>query len=126
MRSTRGRGGMLKREWQRFRLRVIWSWAGWVDCWRNEPSLHQWVWANVISGGLALVLDLSPAERALILSLGILVLAAELMNTAVERTVDYISTDQNDLARRAKDLASAAVAMTAIATGAAWLVVLIG
>lgn len=117
---------MLKREWQRFRLRVIWSWAGWVDCWRNEPSLHQWVWANVISGGLALVLDLSPAERALILSLGILVLAAELMNTAVERTVDYISTDQNDLARRAKDLASAAVAMTAIATGAAWLVVLIG
>ncbi len=60
------------------------------------------------------------------MALGILVLAAELMNTAIERTVDYISTAEHDLARRAKDLASATVAVTAIAAGAAWLAILIG
>lgn len=117
---------MLKREWNRFRLRVIWSWAGWLDCWRNEHSLQQWIWANAVSVTLAILIPMSTGERALILALGVLVLAAELMNTAIERTVDYISTEQHDLAKRAKDLASAAVAMTAIAAGVAWVVVLVG
>jgi diacylglycerol kinase (ATP) len=116
---------MLKQEWGRFRQRVIWSWAGWMECWRNEPSLKQWVWANVISVGFALMLDLTSAERALIIALGILVLAAEIMNTAIERTVDFVSDDQHPLAKQAKDAASAAVALTAIASGAAWLVILL-
>ena len=117
---------MVQREWQRFRNRVIWSCNGWLDCWRNEPSLHQWVWANVVSAGFALTLDLDGAERALILALGILVLAAELMNTGIERAIDYISKDHHPLAKQAKDAASAAVAMTGIAAGVAWVVILIG
>ena len=117
---------MVTREWQRFKNRVIWSWDGWLDCWRTEPSLHQWVWANVASAALAFTLDLSPLERALILSLGVLVLAAELMNTGIERAINYISEDEHPLAKQAKDAGSAAVAMTGIATGVAWLVILIG
>ena len=117
---------MIRREWDRFCNRVIWSWQGWLNCWRTEPSLHMWVWANVVSAALALVLDLSSLERALILSLGVLVLAAELMNTGIERAIDYISGDDHPLAKQAKDAASAAVAMTAIAAGVAWAVILIG
>lgn len=116
----------LKREMLRFRQRVIWSWAGCVDCWKNEASLHQWVWANAVSAGFAFYLDLSTAERALIVALGILILAAELMNTGIERAIDYISTEEHPLARQAKDLASAAVAVTAVAAGAAWLIILMG
>jgi len=116
----------LKREWKRLRYRAIWSWEGWVDCWKNEPSLHQWIWANIASAGLAIVLDLSTVERALILALGVLILAAELMNTAIERAVDYISEEEHPMAKQAKDLASAAVAVTAIAAGVAWLAILIG
>jgi diacylglycerol kinase len=116
---------MLRREWERFRARAVWSWHGWSNCWHNEPSLKQWVWANAASICLALVLDLSTPERALIISLGILVLAAELMNTSIERTVDYISEKKHPLAKQAKDAASAAVAITAIAAGAAWLVILL-
>ncbi len=117
---------LIKREWNLFKNRVIWSWAGWLDCWRTEPSLHMWFWVNVVSAGFALVLDLATIERALILSLGILVLAAELMNTGIERAIDYISTDEHPLARQAKDAASAAVALSAIAAGVAWLVILLG
>ncbi len=117
---------MIRREWERFRMRVAWSWAGWRECWRSEPSLHMWVWANLLSAGLALALDLQPGERALILALGILVLAAELMNTGIERAIDYISREEHPLARQAKDTASAAVALTAIAAGAAWGVILLG
>ena len=123
---TLGGDAMISREWQRFKKRVIWSWDGWLDCWRTEPSLHQWVWANVASATLAFVLDLSTLERALILSLGILVLAAELMNTGIERAINHISRDEHPLAKQAKDAASAAVAMTGIAAGVAWLVILLG
>ncbi|PHQ98165.1 MAG: diacylglycerol kinase [Marinosulfonomonas sp.] len=117
---------MLKREWDRFKDRALWSWAGWLDCWRNEPSLHMWTWVNVASAGFALALDITSMERALILSLGILVLAAELMNTGIERAVDYISRNEHPLAKQAKDAASAGVAVTAIAAGVAWLAILVG
>lgn len=110
----------------RLKLRTIWSWAGCRDAWANEHSFRTWVWANLASAALALWLPLEPAERALILALGILVLAAELLNTAIERTVDYISKDHHELARRAKDAGSAGVALTAVAAGVAWVVVLAG
>jgi len=111
---------------KRTRDRIIWSWAGCKDAWTNEHSFRSWVWANAGSALLVLILPLSTGERALILSLGILVLAAELFNTAIEHTVDLITKEQNELAGRAKDAASAGVAVTAIAAGLAWLVVLIG
>ena len=69
---------------------------------------------------------LDGAELALILALGLLVLAAELFNTAVERTVDLVSLEKSELARLAKDAASAGVMVTAIATGVAWVAVLLG
>lgn len=111
---------------KRLKYRCIWSWQGLAETWRSEHSFRTWVWANVISGGLALWLPLIASERALILALGVLILAAELMNTAVERAVDYISTDEHELAKRAKDAGSAAVAITAIAAGIAWVVILLG
>ena len=110
---------------KRLRLRIIWSWAGCQNAWRNEHSFRSWVWANLISGGLAILLPLATGERALILALGVLVLAAELFNTAIERAVDYISTDEHPLAGQAKDAGSAAVAVTAVAVGVAWLVILL-
>lgn len=111
---------------RRLKLRTIWSWEGCVATFRSEHSFRSWVWANLASVILAFLLPLSPVERALILALGLLVLAAELLNTAIEDTVDYISTDEHPIAKRAKDAGSAGVAVTAIAAGVAWLVILIG
>ena len=111
---------------RRLKLRCIWSWAGVVATWRTEHSFRSWVWANLASAVFAFALPLTPAERALILALGLLVLAAELFNTAIEDAVDYISTEDHPLAKRAKDAGSAGVAVAAIAAGVAWLVILIG
>lgn len=117
---------MLKREWEKLVNRVVWSWAGWITSWREEPSLQFWTYINVASAGLAFVLDLSALERAIILALGILILAAELMNTGIENAIDYISKDEHPMAKKAKDAASAAVALTALAALAAWVCVLVG
>lgn len=110
----------------RLKSRIIWSWNGCVIAWKEEHSFRSWVWANLASAALAIALPLGAGERGLILALGILVLAAELMNTAIERVVDRISEENHPLSGAAKDTGSAAVAVTAIAAGVAWLAILIG
>ncbi len=109
---------------RRLKLRLIWSWTGCVHAWRHEHSFRTWVWANLVSGGVALWLPLTSGERGLILALGLLVLAFELLNTAVERAVDYVSEDQHPMAAAAKDCGSGAVFLSSLAAGSAWLVVL--
>lgn len=111
---------------RRLKWRCIWSMAGLRDTWAGEHSFRSWVWANVVSALAAFLLPLTGGERALILSLGVMVLALELINTAIERTVDRISTDHDDLGRQAKDAGSAGVAIAAIAAGVAWVVILVG
>lgn len=117
---------MLRAEGRRLANTVVWSWDGFRAAWATERTLRQWTIANVASAALAVSLDLTPAERGLILALGLLVLAAELINTAVEEVVDHISPEAHPRAKKAKDCGSACVALTAIAAGAAWAVVLVG
>ena len=117
---------MLWDEILRIRNTCLWSLEGWLETWRGEKSLRQWTGVNVASVLLSLVVEMETGERALIYALGLLVLAAELINTAVEHTVDYISEEIDPRAKKAKDAASACVAMTALAFGVVWLVVLVG
>jgi diacylglycerol kinase (ATP) len=117
---------ILAAEARRLTNTVIWSWEGFRAAWATEKTLRQWTMANVLSAGLAFSLDLTPGERALILALGLLVLAAELINTAIEEVVDHISPEQHPRAKKAKDCGSACVALAAIAAGVAWVVVLVG
>ncbi|WP_431298714.1 diacylglycerol kinase [Tabrizicola sp. BL-A-41-H6] len=117
---------LLRAEARRFANTVIWSVAGWRAAWASEKTLRQWTLVNAASAALAFWLDLAPGERALILALGLLVLAAELLNTAIEEVVDYISTDTHPKAKKAKDCGSAGVALAALAAGLAWVVVLVG
>lgn len=118
--------GLLAAEWQRFANTVIWSWQGWWAAWATEKTLRQWTIVNFLSAVLAFSLALTPVERGLILALGLLVLAAEVMNTGLEEVVDYLSTATDPRAKKAKDCGSAAVALTALAGGVAWVVILIG
>ena len=116
----------LRAEARRFANTVIWSRDGWTAAWASEKTLRQWTVVNALSAGLAFALDLTAGERALILSLGLMLLAMELMNTAIEEVVDYLSTDLHPRAKKAKDCGSAAVALVALAGGVAWAVVLVG
>ncbi len=117
---------LLQAEARRFANTVIWSLDGWRAAWATEKSLRQWTLVNGLNLVMAFALPLSRGERALVLALGLLVLAAELMNTALEEVVDWLSKDHDPRAKRAKDCGSAAVALTALAGGVAWLVILLG
>lgn len=108
----------------RLRWRILWSWQGVRDSYVSQHSFRSWVWANAASATLAFLLPLTGGERALILALGILVLAFEAINTAIEAAIDYISLDRHPKAGLAKDAGSAGVFLAAIAAGAAWVVIL--
>jgi len=56
----------------------------------------------------------------------LLVLIVELLNSAIEAAVDRISLEHHRLAQRAKDLGSAAVALSLVNVAVVWLLVLLG
>lgn len=116
----------LRAEGRRLLNTCLWSWNGFRAAWASDKTLRQWTLVNIASAALAFALDLTAGERALILALGLILLAAELLNTAIEEVVDYISTEIDPRARKAKDCASAGVALAALAGGVAWGVILIG
>lgn len=118
--------GFVGEQAKRVVQRAVWSWAGFAHVYRTEGSLAQWLAANAVFAILAFVLPITAGERGFLLMGGIMVLAAECMNTAIERVVDDISTEKRELAKQAKDCGSAAVALTAIGVGVGWVCVILG
>jgi diacylglycerol kinase (ATP) len=116
---------LIRQELIKIKNRALWSWNGFSHVVKTEGSLWQWIIANAVSGSFTIFLPITYTQQALILTGGLLILAAECMNTAIERVVDDISVDQRPAAKHAKDAGSAAVAITAIATGVAWVVIII-
>lgn len=117
--------GFVGRQLRRFANTVRWSIDGWRAAWDSEQSVRQWTLVNVVSAALAFWLPLTMVERGMILALGLLVLAFELVNTAIEGVVDHVLPDRNPVAKKAKDCGSAGVALAALAGGAAWAMVLV-
>lgn len=118
--------GYLKREAGRVATRCRNTVDGLAFAWREEASFSQWVAANVVSAGLAFVVEMSTVERALIIGFGLLVLVVELLNTGIEAAIDRIGEEHHPLAQKAKDTACAAVALCAAVAGVVWLIVLAG
>lgn len=115
-----------KAQIDRVRQAAIWSLDGWRAAWATEMNLRQWTVANILSAMLAFWLDLSGLERAVIIGFGMNILVVELLNTAVEKAIDRFSLDDHPLARKAKDVGSAAVALAAIIALIVWLLILFG
>jgi diacylglycerol kinase (ATP) len=102
------------------------SLEGLVAAARHEDAFRQELILAAVLIPLGLVLGASGAERALLVGSVLLVLVVELVNSAVEATVDRISLDNHRLAKRAKDLGSAAVMLSLATLAAVWLLVLAG
>lgn len=99
------------------------SWAGLCNAWRHERSVRLEAAALVVLLPLAAWLPVARVERLLLVCTMLAVVAVELVNTAIERVVDRISTERHPLSGQAKDIGSSAVAVTLVASGLAWAVV---
>jgi diacylglycerol kinase (ATP) len=82
--------------------------------------------AILIPLALFLPMPVSGLGRALMVASILLVLIVELLNSAIEAAVDRISLDDHLLAKRAKDIGSAAVLISLANVAAVWALVLLG
>jgi diacylglycerol kinase (ATP) len=102
------------------------SWKGLLGAYRGEAAFRQELGLSVLVIPLGLWLGRTGVERALLIAPMLLVLIVELLNSAVEATVDRIGFERHVLAGLAKDIGSAAVLMSFVLLGVMWLLVLMG
>jgi diacylglycerol kinase (ATP) len=100
--------------------------AGLAAAYRNEDAFRQEVWLAAVLVPLALWLPASGIGKALMIASVLLVILVELVNSAVEAAVDRISFEQHHLAKRAKDIGSAAVFVALVNAVVVWGLVLFG
>ena len=93
---------------------------------RHEDAFRQELILAALMVPLGLWLGTNGVERALLVGSVLAVLVVELLNSAVEAAVDRISLENHRLAKRAKDMGSAAVMLSLVSAGAVWLLVLLG
>ena len=116
--------GHLPRRPGRILLATKWSLQGLRAAWLHESSFRLEVYLLAILGPLALWLGANGIERALLLGSCLMVLAAELLNSAIEAVIERYGGEHHELAGRAKDMGSAAVFVTMMNVVLTWALVL--
>ena len=99
---------------------------GLVGAFREEASFRQELALAVLVIPLGVWLGHNGIERALLIAPMLLILIVELLNSAIEATVDRIGFERHKLAGLAKDIGSAAVFMSFVLLTTLWLLVLLG
>lgn len=99
---------------------------GFAAAYRHEDAFRQETWLALVLIPLALFLPASSIGKALMIASVLLVLVVELINSAIEAAVDRVSLERHHLAKRAKDIGSAAVLFALINVLATWGLVLFG
>jgi diacylglycerol kinase (ATP) len=85
------------------------SWKGLKASWQHEAAFRQELVACIVLAPVALWVGQTPLEIVALISVLLLVIIVELLNSAIESVVDRISDDYHELSGRAKDQGSAAV-----------------
>ena len=103
---------------------TVWSLQGLHAAWLHESSFRLEVYLFAVLAPLALWLGDDGIERALLIGSMVLVLSAELLNSAIEAVIERYGPEHHELAGRAKDMGSAAVFLSDMNVLLCWGLVL--
>jgi len=92
---------------------------------RGEAAFRQLLLLNAVLLPLACLVDVSRSERLLLMLVPLLSLIVELLNSAIEATVDRISLSIHPLSKQAKDMGSAAQFIALLLIGLTWAMILL-
>jgi diacylglycerol kinase (ATP) len=118
MPSTEPRGP--RQIWRAFQ----WSMKGLRAAWQHEASFRLETYLCVILFPLGMWLGQGAIEKAILCGSLLLVLSAEMLNSAIEAIVDKASPEFHELAGRAKDMGSAAVLLLMFNVLLCWVLIL--
>ena len=102
----------------------IWSMKGLHASWTFEASFRLEVYLSIVLFPLGLWIGRGAVEKAMLVGCLILVLAAEILNSAIEAVVDKTTPEFHELAGRAKDMGSAAVLFLMLNVMLCWALIL--
>jgi diacylglycerol kinase (ATP) len=100
------------------------AWSGLCTAWRTEAAFRQEAIVSVVLLPVACLAGMPMMHRLLLVLSLLFVLLVELLNCAVESTIDRISLERHELSKRAKDAGSAAVLVAIAMAVLVWAVVL--
>jgi diacylglycerol kinase (ATP) len=91
---------------------------------RSEQAVREEIAALALSLPLAWLVGATTMRRIELIAVVVLVLVVELLNTAIEKLADRLTTDHDPQIGRVKDMGSAAVGLTLVIVGLAWFLAL--
>lgn len=104
---------------------TYYSMKGLKAAFKSEAAVRQELVAMVILVPVAFYLDVTHVERILLVMSLFIVLITELLNTAVEKLCDHVTTEIHVLIGRAKDIGSAAVFVSLTLAILTWCLILL-
>ncbi|GAH51269.1 unnamed protein product, partial [marine sediment metagenome] len=106
----------------RFWRASINTWNGLTFATRSEQAIREELVALVIALPLAFLVGTTAVRRVELIAVVLLLLTVELLNTAIEKLADRLTTDHDPQIGRVKDMGSAAVGVALVIAGLVWLV----
>ena len=97
--------------------------AGFRHATRHEAAFQQEVLLFLLLLPAAVLLPVPTLDRLVVVLSMLLVIVVELLNSAIEATVDRISSERHPLAGQAKDMGSAAVFLSVVMSVVCWVVI---
>jgi diacylglycerol kinase (ATP) len=108
----------------RFWRATINSWNGLVFAARSEQAIREELFALLLAVPLAWLVGTTVVRRVELVAVVLLLLAVELLNTAIEKLADRLTTDHDPQIGHVKDMGSAAVGVVLLLIGTVWGVAL--
>ena len=100
------------------------SLSGLRFAWKDEAAFRQEVILAIILVPVAFMMPVGEIQRVLLVGSVMLVLVVEMINSAIEAVVDRVSLDIHPLAKKAKDMGSAAVLLALANAILIWIMIL--
>jgi len=97
---------------------------GLASAWKNEAAFREETLLAAVAIPLAIFLGQTGVDRALLIGSILLILIVEILNSGLEAVVDKASPEKHELAKRAKDMGSAAVLLSLVNAAVIWACVL--
>lgn len=88
---------------------------------RSEQAIREELFALLLAVPLSFLIGTTAARRLELVAVVLLLLTVELLNTAIEKLADRLTTDHDPQIGRVKDMGSAAVGVALVIAGMTWL-----
>ena len=113
-----------RRSVRNFIASVRYAIEGFMAALKHEPSFREDFVFVILLVPLAVILPVNAVSTAVMISSLLLIMIVELLNSAIEWTIDYLRPEIHPLAKRVKDMASAAVFVAYVNCVIVWIVLL--